>query len=139
MFADSYAFRDLTLDPTIVASRQYAASRGEDNPLFTGGDIIWDGVIVREVPELTQITGAGASGINVGTSLLCGAQALGVAWAQRTKTTTNTRDYGFMHGVGLQEMRGIGKLRFGTDATVDGTLPKDAGMVTIFVSSVADA
>jgi hypothetical protein len=26
MFADSYAFRDLTLDPTIVASRQYAAN-----------------------------------------------------------------------------------------------------------------
>jgi hypothetical protein len=78
-------------------------------------------VIIREVPELTQIAGAGASGINVGTALLCGAQALGVAWAQRTKTTTNTRDYGFMHGVGIQEMRGIGKLRFGTDATVDDT------------------
>jgi N4-gp56 family major capsid protein len=94
MFANPYAFRDLSLDPNIVASRQYAAARGEDNPLFTGGDIIWDGVIVREIPELAAITGVGASGIDVGVNVLCGAQALGVAWAQRTKTTTNTRDYG---------------------------------------------
>ena len=139
MFADSYAFRDLQMDQVIVNSRQYAAARGEDNPLFTGGDIIWDGVIVKEIPELTQISGVGASGINVGTALLCGAQALGVAWAQRTKTTTNVRDYGFFTGVGVSEIRGIGKLRFGTDASVDGTAPKDAGMLTVFVSLVADA
>jgi N4-gp56 family major capsid protein len=139
MFANPYAFRDLSLDPNIVASRQYAAERGSGNPLFTGGDIIWDGVIVREVPELGAIAGVGASSIDVGVNLLCGAQALGVAWAQRTKTTTNTRDYGYMHGVGIMEMRGIGKLRFGTDATVDGTTTKDAGMVTVYTSAVADA
>jgi N4-gp56 family major capsid protein len=139
MFVDSYQMRDLMADPVIQAKLQYAADRGAGNPLFTGGDIIHDGVIIREVPELQQIAGAGASGINVGTALLCGAQALGVAWARRTQTSTNTRDYGFMHGVGISEMRGIGKLRFGTDATVDGTLPKDAGMVTVFTASVADA
>ena len=33
-------------------------------------------------------------------SALCGAQALGIAWAQRMKSTTNIRDYGFFHGVG---------------------------------------
>lgn len=139
MFVDSYQMRDLRSDPAMLNAQQYAANRGADNPLFTGGDLIWDGVIIREVPELTQIAGVGTAGINVGTALLCGAQALGVAWAQRTKTSTNTRDYGYMHGVGIQEIRGIGKLRFGTDATVDGTLPKDAGMVTVFTSSVADA
>jgi N4-gp56 family major capsid protein len=139
VFVDSYQMRDLMADPVIQAKLQYAAPRGSDNPLFTGGDIIHDGMIIREVPELTQISGAGTAGINVGTALLCGAQALGVAWAQRTKATTNTRDYGFMHGVGIMEMRGIGKLRFGTDATTDTTAPKDAGMVTIFTASVADA
>lgn len=44
-----------------------------------------------------------------------------------------------MHGVGVQEIRGIGKLRFGTDATTDQTTPKDAGMVTVFTASAADA
>ena len=110
LFVDPFQMRDLRADTVMLNAQQYAAARGENNPLFTGGDLIWDGVIIREVPELGQITsaGAGTPAINVGTALLCGAQALGVAWAQRTKTTTNVRDYGFMHGVGIQEMRGNG-------------------------------
>jgi hypothetical protein len=139
MFVPSYAFRDLMKDPTIVNALQYAWNRGSDNPLFTGGDIIFDGLIIREVPELGVITGAGAGGIDVAASFMCGAQALGVAWAQRMKSTTNTRDYGYMHGVGLQEVRGIGKLRFGIDPTVDTTKPVDNGIMTIFTSAVADA
>lgn len=139
LFVNSYQMRDLMADPVIQAKLQYAAERGKDNPLFTGGDIIHDGVIIREIPELGVITGAGTSGIDVAPAFLCGAQALGIAWAQRTKSVTNTRDYGFMHGVGVSEMRGIGKLRFGTDATVDQTAPKDAGMVTVFTASTADS
>jgi N4-gp56 family major capsid protein len=138
-FMPSLVFRDLLLDPVITNAMQYAWNRGSDNPLFTGGDIIWDGIIIREIPELGVITGAGAGGIDVAASFLCGAQALGCAWAQRMKSTTNTRDYGYMHGVGIQEIRGIGKLRFGVDPTVDQTKPVDSGIFTIFTTAVADA
>jgi hypothetical protein len=69
---------------------------------------------------------------------LCGAQAIGIAWAQRTKTTTDTDDYEFLHGVGIQEIRGIEKLRFGTAAGADTTTPKDHGIVTAFVAAPAD-
>jgi hypothetical protein len=75
----------------------------------------------------------------VGFSYLCGAQAIGIGWAQRAKSTTNVRDYDYFHGVGIQEIRGISKLRFGTDATTDQTTPVDAGVVTIVSSAVADA
>jgi hypothetical protein len=44
-----------------------------------------------------------------------------------------------MHGVGVQEIRGIGKLRFGVDATTDKTTPVDAGIHTIWTAAVADA
>ena len=139
-FMPSLVFRDFTQDPVIINSLQYAWERGRDNPLFTAGDLLWNGIIIREVPEMPIITGAGAGGTtDVAMSALCGAQALGIAWAQRTKSTTNTRDYGYMHGVGIQEMRGIGKLRFGTDPTVDTTKPVDAGVVSIFTTAVADA
>jgi hypothetical protein len=118
---------------------QYAAERGRDNPLFTGGDLIYDGVIIREIPEIGVISGVGTAGIDVGQAYLCGAQALGVAWAQRTRTQTQKLDYDWTHGVAIEEIRGIGKLRFGTDGTTEDSTPKDAGMVTIFTSSVADA
>ena len=94
MFVPSMAYRDLLLDPVIINALQYAWNRGSDNPLFTAGDILYDGVIIREIPELPVNTGAGAGGIDVAASYLCGAQALGIAWAQRTKAVTNTRDYG---------------------------------------------
>lgn len=141
-FMPSLVFRDFRNDPQVIAANKDARPREngwEKNPLFSGGDLVWDGVIVREIPELPVLTGAGAAGIDVAASFLCGAQALGVGWAQRMRSTTNVRDYGFFHGVGIQEIRGIGKLRFGRDANVDTTGLVDQGLFTIFSSAVADA
>ena len=133
MFVPSLVFRDLMLDPVIINALQYAWNRGSDNPLFTAGDILYDGVIIREIPELPVTAGVGTAGrVDAGASYLCGAQAIGIAWAQRTKVITNTRDYGFMHGVGVEEIRGVQKLRFGTDPTVDTTKPVDNGMMTLW-------
>ena len=83
----SLVFRDLMLDPTIINSLQYAWNRGSDNPLFTAGDILYDGLIIREIPELPIVpdVGAGAT-VDAGASYLCGAQAIGIAWAQRTQS-----------------------------------------------------
>jgi N4-gp56 family major capsid protein len=141
VFMPSLPFRDLRADPVMIAAQQYANVRGENNPLFTSGDLVWDGMIIREIPELPVLltTDTGGSTIDVAASYLCGAQALGVAWAQRSRSTTNVRDYDFMHGVGVQEIRGIGKLRFGVDATTDKTTPVDAGIHTIWTAAVADA
>lgn len=140
VFVPSLPFRDLMLDPVIIDSMKYAWDRGKDNPLFTGGDILYNGMIVREIPELPVLhTGdTGGSTIDVAASYMCGAQALGIAWAQRAKSTTNTRDYGFMHGVGIQEIRGVAKLRWGTDATTDQSTPVDAGIHTIWTAAVGD-
>jgi len=140
MFCPSMVFRDLMLDPVIINALQYAWNRGSDNPLFTAGDLIYDGVIIREIPELPVIAdvGAGAT-VDCGASYMCGAQAVGIAWAQRTKVISNTRDYGFFNGVGVEEIRGVQKLRFGTDPTVDTTKPVDNGIVTIWSAAEPDA
>ena len=135
LFANSLAFRDLSQDTAMTAANRDARMRGvADNPLFTGGSLVWDGVIIREIPEIAYQ----ASTIQVGPNYLCGAQALGVAWAQRTKTTTQVSDYGFRNGCGLQEMRGIEKLIFGSGAGDTDDL-KDHGIVTGWHAAVADA
>lgn len=139
LFAHPLAFRDLANDPAMRDANRMAMERGKDNPLFSGGDLLWDGVVIREIPEIPAITGAGAAGIDVAPCYLAGAQAVGVAWAQRTRSTTNDRDYGFRHGVGVQEVRGIQKLRFGRQPGADGATPTDNGVVSVFVAGVADA
>jgi N4-gp56 family major capsid protein len=139
-FMPSYVFRDFRSDTNVINAQYYAANRGSDNPLFTGGDLVWDGVIVREIPEMGVIAGAGAGGTtDVARSYLCGAGAVGIAWAQRPQVRHQDQDYQFSRGVAIQEIRGIDKLRFGIDASVDLTAPVDNGIFTIFTTAVSDA
>lgn len=142
VFMPSRVYRDFRNDPAVNSANTNARPREngwEANPLFSGGDLVWDGMFVRELPELPVLTGVGSGGSDVAAVFICGAQALGCAWAQRTKSTTNERDYKFMHGVGIQEMRGIGKLCFGKDAALDTTTLADQGIATLFVSAPPDA
>ena len=144
-FVGPKAWRDLTEDaPTtnvLTLANRDARVRGVDNPLFTGDSLVWDGMILREIPEIAQLSTTVYS-LTTAQAIepvyLCGAQAVGLAWAQRTKSTTDTDDYEFLHGVGVQEIRGIEKLRFGTAAGQDTTTPKDHGIVTGFVGAAAD-
>lgn len=138
LFANQLAFRDFAVNSTVTSAHQYALERGIKNKLFTGGALLWDGVIIREIPEIAIVTGVGAGAIDVGPVYFCGAQAVGVGWAKRTKSTTDVRDYGFRQGVGIEERRGIEKLNFGTGVTDTADL-KQHGMVTGWFAAVADA
>lgn len=142
VFMPSRVFRDFRNDPAVIAANKDARPREKnwmDNPLFSGGDLLWDGMFVREIPELPVLTGVAATGGDAAASYLCGAQAIGLGWAQTLRTTTNVRDYGFFHGVGLQEIRGFCKLQFGRDPSVDTNTLVDNGIYTIFTSAPPDA
>jgi len=154
LFANPLSFRDFSQDPVVVQANRDARERNVDtNPLFTGGELVWDGVIVKEIPEMGLplaatsnfigqaggiLPGVGTGGIDVGFNFLCGAQAFGVAWAQRLRSTTDERDYKFRKGVGVQEIRGVEKLMFGTGLNDTANL-KQNGIVTLFTAAVADA
>ena len=134
LFVGSKPFRDLKLEMETVLAE--AEKRGKGNPLFAATtSLYWDGVVVREIPEIPDTGAVGAAGANVAPVYMCGAQALGIAWAQTTKTTVRKEDdYGFKNGVGFMEMRGIEKLLWDQDGT-----PIDWGVVTGFVAAEAEA
>lgn len=143
-FVGPRAWRDLTEDnPTtnvLTLANRDARIRGVDNPLFTGDSLVWDGMILREIPEIEPVPAAIyslSSTAVIEPVYLCGAQAVGLAWAQRTKSTTDTDDYEFLHGVGIQEIRRVQKLRFG-GGTTDRDNLKDHGIVTAFVYGAPD-
>ena len=134
MFVPSLAFRDLR--DWMVANGKWdtALERSKANPLYSGPNSIeWDGIIVREIPEMPILADVGAgSAVDVAPCFLCGAQALGVAWAQRTKTTTKKEDdYGFSQGVGFQEIRGIDKIQWGQG----GSDAVDWSVLTLYVAA----
>ncbi len=111
----------------------------EANPLFQDGDLIYDGVVHREVPEIDTVAatgtynlnGIGASSCDVRPVFVCGQQAVGVAWGQEpAPKTDSTKDYGFRPGVAIEELRGVKKMAFNS---------KQHGMVTAFFAAAADS
>ncbi len=137
LLCNSLCFRDLRADATILAADREARARGVNNPLFTGGDLLYDGIIIREIEQIDVVTGVGASTTDVAPNYLVGAQAVGVGYAMRTNTVTEEFDYGDKHGVAVREVRGIDKLRFGSGTTDTADL-KDNGVFTIWANATAD-
>lgn len=135
MFAPSLPFRDLKLDTNMInANRDARAREGngiDTNPLFQDGDLLWDGVIIREIPELPLGAGAGASSIQTAQSFLCGQSALAVAYGQQpTPKTDPDRDYGFRPGVAVETLVGQKKVSYGG---------VQYGVVSVITAAVADA
>ena len=150
MFCDPYAFRDLSIDTAMTAANRDARERGTNNPLFAAGDLLWDGVIIRKIPEIaTFIDGssgtngkwgglATADGLNtaeaasgrVGVNFLCGQQALSYGMGQRPKTVVDKlHDYEFQPGVAVELKEDVQKSYFNN---------KQHGMVTVFTASATD-
>ncbi len=135
VWCNSLCFRDLANNSTMTQANRDALARGKGNKLFTGGDLLWDGMIIKEVEEIDVVSNGT---INVAPVYLCGAQAVGLGWAKRTKTVTETFDYGDKFGCAVEEIRGIEKITFGS-GTNDTDDLKDNGIVTGWFASVADS
>lgn len=148
MFAGTNAFRDAknSLETINKDARAREAMGMDNNPLFQDGDLLYDGVIIREVPEISQfvtnvwttLTTAGDSSGRVEPVFLCGQQAAVLGWGQRPKPTFRKEDdYGFIKGVGTEMAYGAAKMfkKHPNDAS---TL-KQWGVVSVFVAAPQDA
>lgn len=136
LYAHPLAFRDLKADTTITAAQREVSLEMENNRLFKGGDLLWDGVIIKEAHDLydySTLTSLGDSGTVV-PAFLCGAQSVGVAYGRRWRSKTEEFDYGDKHGVEISAIYGIGKMVFGSGSGDRDDL-KDHGVVTGFFAS----
>jgi N4-gp56 family major capsid protein len=136
MYCHPYAFRDLRANLEGVLDDTTAA--GEAAKLFQGGDLMWSGVIAKELLDMPVYAGVGNGGIDVAPVYLLGAQAIGYAIARRWKTVTKEFDYGDKYGTAIDGLDGFAKLRFGTAPDSDTGATNDNGIVTGYFAAVAD-
>lgn len=144
-FAGTNSFRDLKADMDTV--HQNAAPRDmSKNPLYQDGDLVYDGVIIRQVPEIssyvtnvwTSLLTAGNGTTRVEPVFVCGQQAATLGWGQMAKPTFRKEDdYGFIKGVGTEMCYGAAKMF--KKHPMDGSNLKQWGVVTTFVSAPVDA
>ncbi len=138
----------------MAQANREARKRGLDNPIFQGGDLIYDNVVIKEVPDLTKfidgdgsgsafdgVWGAnstadslkigGNSGSRVGVGFFCGAQAIGFVRGKDARFNSEMNDdYGFLDGVAVTAKHDIKKMFYNN---------KQHGMITTFYSSVLDS
>lgn len=152
-FCGKFSFRDLRNDSTMAQAMREALPRVKSNPLFSGGDLVWGGVIIKEVPDLDKFidnasgtglwdgvwganaTGdslktSGASSSRVGVGFLCGAQA--VCFGRGKDASFNLRkedDYDHLSGVAVTAKHDIKKIFYNN---------KQFGVVTHFHSASVD-
>jgi Protein of unknown function (DUF4043) len=157
LFAGTNTFRDLkiSLETINKDARPREGNGVSKNPIFQDGDQIYDGVIVRCVPEISSFVGttanpgpwggassgnlllAGAASARVEPVFLCGQQAVAFGWGQMAKPTFRKEDdYGFITGVGIEMAYGVGKMFKKHPMT--GTALKQWGIVTGFFASSSD-
>lgn len=114
LFVTTKSMTELRNDTDIKAFNKDARPREvEGNPFFQDGDLVYRATIIHEIPELPSLGAVGGSSSNVDPGYLCGAQALVVSWGQDPiGTQRKDDDYGFIRGVGTEELRGVDKTFF---------------------------
>jgi len=146
-FASTTCFRDLKAD--LDGVHQNALARSKDNLIFQAGDLMYDGVIIREVPEIdsfvddlwdSSIDGnlktGGNGGSRVAPVFFCGQSAVAMPWARMpTPTFRDQTDYQFVKGAGVKMCYGVAKV-FQKNASSDLV---QWGVVNGFFSAPADA
>lgn len=145
-FAGSYNFGQLKADMATINSdarpRDVAA-----NPIFQDGDLIYDGVIIREIPEIedfvtnswTTLLTAGGTTSRVAPVFFCGQNAMAMPWAKMpTPTFRDETDYQFIKGAGIKMAYGVAKM-FKKDTNATNAKLVQFGMVSGFYSSVTPA
>jgi N4-gp56 family major capsid protein len=154
-FVHPRVFRDLWNDAAIYAANKDARPREgggmDDNPIFQDGDLIYKGVIMREIPEFEvaknssavnttmTLVGVGASTSDVCVGVFCGCQAISYVNKQLAKPTAKKEtDYDFFKGVGIEMAHGMEKTRWANNTAGALTASKDFGMMTTYHSGTAD-
>lgn len=136
LFVHPFTMRDIRNDIETVRATVNVVE--QNNGIFMGGDIDYDGVIIHEVDDMPILAGAGNGGINLAPAFLCGVEALGWGLKSRFASREDRDDYDQVIGLGMIGKWGMKKLcyQFGTaDATVIG---KQRGIVSAYFPAVAD-
>lgn len=154
LFVGKYTFRDLQTDTTIAQANREARPREVNaNPIFTGGDLLYDGIIIKKIPEIDKFIDSSGSGLwdgvwganatgdslatggdtssRVGVGFLCGAQAIGYGIGKMASFKRRKEDdYEHLNGVGISAKHDIKKTFYNN---------KQHGVFTCFHSASVDS
>mgnify|MGYP001563492804 FL=1 len=133
----TYCIRDLITSDAAWRNRELnLTARGDQSVLYTGSSFkgAWNGQLVYEWDRLPLLS----STIQVAHSLFFGAQALALAWGQRSKFGEEWTDVHHDVTYESHEIRGLKKIVWNRNAVDAAIANEDNGIVNGFFAAVAD-
>jgi len=116
---------DLSQDAAWAQAAREALPRGEDNPIFSGADYLWDGVLIHSNEKIPLASTWGAGTVHGAKSVFMGAQCLCWAWGERPSVVSEEFDYQEEHGFAWRITSGVAKPVFDS---------KDFGSFGVYVA-----
>lgn len=102
-----------TFDPAWAQAQREAEVRGKANPLFTGAEGVWDGVVIRSSTRVPLTTNWGSGNtLNGAENLFAGRQAGVFAWGQKPEWVEQSFDFGARTGFAIGALFEIAKATF---------------------------
>ncbi len=123
----TYDLTNLKQDPVVHQALRDARERGKENPIFSGAEFTWNGLIIHE-HEYVYRTNDGDTSAYVARNILCGRQAGLFAWGKPVKWVEKSFDYGNSWGFSVGAI-------FGTIKPIFNAL--DYGVITMYAASAA--
>ncbi len=85
---------------------------GVKNPYFSSGDLMWDNVIIKRIPELGEHTDVtNTTDKTYSRAILLGKQAIAMCLGDDVQFRPLERDYGNSKSVAIRESLGVGKMQ----------------------------
>jgi len=128
-----YAARDLKQDPAWRnAHLNLPPQSNANSPIYTGAEWIgaWEGVQIYNYEGISLETNSNS--VQCAVNLFLGAQAIGVAWGQRSKWGEEPSDVGHNMTYETHEIRGMERLVFSRST------PENQGCIHSYTAAVAD-
>lgn len=125
-----FQFKAIQAESTWTQAQREAGVRGLDNPIFSGAEGVWDGVILHKYERVNTFGNWGSgSNLDGAYALLLGAQAGVQAYAQYPQWYEKMFDYGRIPGVATDLIWEAGKTVFNS---------KDYAVITVPTYYVSD-
>ena len=117
---------DLSQNSAWSQAAREALPRGINNPIFSGAEYLWDGVLIHSHENIPIVTNWGASSNVAGAKcVFMGAQAVCFAWGKRPWVVAKDFDYDNEHGYAYNMICAAGKPQFNS---------KDYGSIGVYVA-----
>lgn len=99
MLLHPYQSADLKKDAVWNQAQRDAWYRGSKNPIFTGSLGVYDQVVLHEHEDMWIDTDGGSASASIGRAVLCGAQALILAYGRPSKWVEKSFNYDNQWGI----------------------------------------